>query len=249
MEILAGFAVLLLCATCLVVGVKLLLLARRTGGVPELFLGLYFFLSGAFGYPLSATSAASWEGARLAAIVSPAFTGLASVFLVSFTAHVFRPQSRIAWMLAGATAALSAVHVVGSGHAHFHASTPAEVEQAILQWGALTLVVNAICWGWTAWETLRHYTNLRRRLRVGLADPVVTNRMFLWGLMSSTIAAVVCIDGFLLYVIGTEWARTVLVPLVTATAGTLSCLSLLLAFLPPRAYRSLLERRAARAQS
>ncbi|MCG8592473.1 MAG: hypothetical protein MJE66_24550 [Proteobacteria bacterium] len=249
MEILAGVAVLLLCATCLVVGVKLLLLARRTGGQPELFLGLYFMLSGAIGYPLSVIGAIPWEGARLAAIVSPAFTGLAGVFLVSFTAHVFRPQSRIAWMLAGATAAVLAVHLVGHGDARLHASTPEEIERVILQWSAIPLLANAFYWSWTAWETLRHYANLRRRLHVGLADPVVTNRMLLWGLMSFTSAGVVCIDAFLMYVVGTEWARTVLVPLFTAIAGILACLFLLLAFLPPRAYRSLIERRAARSPS
>lgn len=36
--------------------------------------------------------------------------------------------------------------------------------------------------GWAALEALVHYTKLRRRIVLGLADPLVANRLLLWAL-------------------------------------------------------------------
>ena len=52
----SGAATLAFVIVSALVGTKLLQLARRTGALPELALGLAFFLVGALGYPLGLLS-------------------------------------------------------------------------------------------------------------------------------------------------------------------------------------------------
>jgi len=70
---------------------------------------------------------------------------------------------------------------------------------------------------------------------LGLADPVVANRMLLWGSMGAIALGCVAIDAVLLYTAG-EIGRTVIIPLVTAIAGLLVSACMILAFWPPPAY-------------
>jgi hypothetical protein len=46
-----------------------------------------------------------------------------------------------------------------------------------LEWTGYTLPM-----GWTGFEALAQYGTSRRRVRLGLCDPLVSNRMLLWGL-------------------------------------------------------------------
>ena len=76
---------------------------------------------------------------------------------------------------------------------------------------------------------------MRRRLVVGLADPVVVDRFRLWAVSSSAITA-----GFLVFYMGRLWAENVAtsVPVLTATSvvGLVAGVSMWLAFVPPAAY-------------
>lgn len=88
---------------------------------------------------------------------------------------------------------------------------------------------------WTACEALRHAAALRRRLRLGLADPVVANRVQLWGgamALSAGMAAFTTTG----QVLGVDLMATTAGMAVISCLGVVAAGSIYLAFLPPRFY-------------
>jgi hypothetical protein len=88
-----------------------------------------------------------------------------------------------------------------------------------------------------ALECFRFYSQLRKRVRIGLADPLVMQRVGLWGvaMVASTGCYVVPITHRLVYGTGVRehlWA-------ISAVSGLamVAAVCLWLAFFPPRAYR------------
>jgi hypothetical protein len=93
---------------------------------------------------------------------------------------------------------------------------------------------------WSAVEAFRYHAMLRRRLALGLADAVVTNRVLLWGLTGgSAAAALVTIT--LLRLLDVTYSAPIAL-FTAAVCGLVASSSLYLAFLPPAAYLRWLER-------
>jgi len=98
--------------------------------------------------------------------------------------------------------------------------------------------------GWVCFEAFRWHALLRRRLKLGLADPVATNQILLWGI--SGVAAVVpalviVLSLFVLHVHPLEWwpALSAIMLSVFVVSGGMWC-----AFFPPAWLRTSLEQRA-----
>lgn len=244
MQAIVVAGLLTLSCVSLAVGLKLLLLARRSRGFPELALGTFLLLGAGLGYPLSGAAplAGAWQG--VLTLVSSIFTATATCMLYAFTLRVFRRGQRWARVGAGAGMALCALYAIGYGGTQMRASTPEELLRSTMVWGGVSLLMSIGAYAWTGIESLRQYVLHRRRLALGLSDPVVANRMLLWGLMGVTTAAVVVIDTFLLYG-GSVFAREIVIPLVTSGAGLLFAACLALAFFPPAWYVEAIRRRAA----
>lgn len=230
-----GVAVGTLFAVWIVTGVRMIVLSRRTRGLPELLLGTSLLLQAGLGYPLSVVSQFAGDYALLLTCVSATFNNTGMGFLYVFTARVFHDSSRWAWVVVGAAGALLAVQVVGNTLSQAAAASPAEKLTAIMRWGGASLALSGAAWGWAGFEALRYHALLRRRVALGLADPVVANRMLLWGLMGGVAFGCVVVDTLLLYS-GIPRARDVLLPLVTAVAGLVVSACMILAFWPPEAY-------------
>jgi hypothetical protein len=110
---------------------------------------------------------------------------------------------------------------------------------------------------WLAVESLRYYGVARRRLRLGLADALITNRFLLLGLWAAAWAAMGLSDVIAraLYVMisgsTTELRIDTAGPIIltticiTSALGTLAAVTLALSFFPTRGYRRLIESRAA----
>jgi hypothetical protein len=108
-----------------------------------------------------------------------------------------------------------------------------------------TLLVALASYVWTAFESLRYWSLLRRRLALGLADPVVTNRFLLWGLVG-VFSFLSVVGPTLAALAGVDSGESAFMRLTTALAGLVCSAALLLAFTPPEAYTRWLRERAPR---
>jgi hypothetical protein len=121
---------------------------------------------------------------------------------------------------------------------------------------------------WTAWagrtapmawltaESLRYWVLLRRRLRLGLADPVVVNRFLLWGIWSAATFVNLAADliARVIYAAMAGPTTEIVVELVepvvigtmavTMVLGVISAATLFLTFFPTAGYRRWLESRS-----
>ena len=184
MQGLAAASILLLVGISLVVGVRLLALWLRTRGLPELLLGTMLVLLCGIGYP-GQIVALRLEGAAVVPVylLSNVAISVAIALLYLFTWRVFRAQDRWALVFACAGAAALGFNTVARAQevlvTHDIRMGAANMLEGMLQTAAVS-----VAYLWTAWESLRHHEMMKRRVRIGLADPTVANRFLLWGTMS-----------------------------------------------------------------
>jgi hypothetical protein len=159
---------------------RLFRLASRTRQLPEALVGSYFLLvpfaiSLAIRVERFSPEQAPWVRAG-----SHALFTLGGIALLLFTWHVFRRNAAWARTLAwGGSACLVAVWAAG-------------IPMGVYRTGSsffLLLPVYA-SYLWVFLESLRYYALLRRRQRLGLADPVVTNRFLLFAIWTGGVVAI-----------------------------------------------------------
>ncbi|HVP30383.1 MAG TPA: hypothetical protein VMW35_14605 [Myxococcota bacterium] len=251
MAILQAFhsaATLALVIGSLVVGIKLLGLARRTGQRPELLLGGAILCTGGIGYGflIAAFTAAGGAGATVApdqvpysAVVLAAIGRVVHNFGVSlylvFVVSVFRPRARWAWGLAGVAGGLLwlgfAVGVAQGGLRFEGVGSVAWFSEQLVIW--LYPV-------WNGFESFRYWALMRRRAAFGLADPLVTNRFLLWGTGSISAALAIWTASLpFAFMADTATLAAITPPIrvLTAAFGLVAVSCSFLAFLPPTWYR------------
>ena len=228
------------------VGARLLMLSRRTRRFPEFSVGLGLLLICALGHPFCAVG-------RLPGLFGPALgdtlfaldlgicsTGVA--LLYSFTWRVFRPHDR--WAQAAFLAACLLLAGLAAGL--LRASGQAESLQEILPLTrpfavAFTLTVG-LAFLWTGLESWAHARRLSRRLALGLAEPIVLDRVRLWG-TAGIAGAVLCTTLACCLAAGMMVLHEPLPLALTALAGIVASTCWTLAFLPPEPYLRWVERR------
>lgn len=243
MRALAGAATLAFVLVSLFVGVRLLRLARRSGAVPELALGVAFFAVGAVGYPLGLVAVAPGlpEGlARPLFAFSQLATGVGSAAVFVFTQSVFRPDAGWARALVRLAALVLAVQTA-FGVARAIQGDVARLAEPDFGF-SLRQAVTAFSYAWTAAEALRYRALLVRRLALGLAEVEVVNRFLLWAIAGvgaftgSSVMSVTSLSG------ASPWQDPVALTAV-GLGGFTAAICAALAFLPPRAYLVWLRRR------
>lgn len=234
-NVLALAAVLAFTVVSGIVGVRLLLLARRTRQLPEFCVGLGLLTVGAIGYPLSIAARLGVGGpatALLTAIsVTMSATGSAAIYY--FTWSVFRRGAVWARLLCVASTVAMAAYAADGVYRSF-TEAPGWLGQ-VDAWFVVLQVATIFSYAWTAVESLRYYRMLRRRLALGMADPVVANRFFLWflsGVFASAGSGMVT----LLAALGGQPYDSVLGRGAVGLGGLAASVVLALAFVPPRAY-------------
>jgi len=230
----------------LAVGIRLVRLARRTGGFAERMLGTAclagpgilapcFVVVNALPEPEWAVRGASF-GAQLAYAV------FCTVMLL-FTWQCFRKEAAWArWLTGGATALVLAGAAIGIVRA-FGVEDAAALRDMNHLGYRLLAFASLVGHAWTALESLLYYGRMRKRARLGLADPVVTNRFLLWGLVGAG-ALVASGVPFAVGLLGGDSFNDVPTRLVGAAAIIASSVCLQLAFLPPASYVAWLTARA-----
>lgn len=254
-SLLSALSMLLFFGVAWVLAFRLLGLARRTRQTPEVTLALSYLLIAGIGYPMCAVSvgASGSLGADLALTLLVAGTiivrvGLASMFV--FTWKAFRPDSR--WAMGGCVLAALALAVNGFQAVQVLYAAPS-FEVAAQSIGShpitvLVIVMSTLAYGWPALESLRYYGLLRRRLSLGLAEPLVVNRFLLWGVAcsSSVVANLINIGAALS---GRSIVAYAPALAISSLSGVLASVLLILAFLPPPSYVRRVEGRAGEGSS
>jgi hypothetical protein len=227
---------LVLVGVCGVIGVRLLLLARRTGALPELLIGSAFLLAGtvATGFTLLRAIAPVADGTRVALGNLSSLSMHAGVLCVAaFTWRVFRPADGPGRLVFGGLAAA----LLGSLASEIATQQPMPGVSGLQ--AVLELSPRAAVYLWTGAECARYWLRLRRQLRLGIGAPLVAAQMLCWVIGSLAIAVV--------------WLRTIALSVFApgsleavgswfATVAVLVCAGAYwMAFFPPSRFRSWLS--------
>jgi hypothetical protein len=230
----------------LLVGARILLLARRTRQLPETAMGAGLVLIAGLGYPLMVLARFGEflsDPTRLALLICYQLCQIVGIAFVSvFNWRVFRPRSRWACALV-VVVCLGMVgcfvgQLLGPGPRAFM------LENRGIWTLSSPLTIVPLAWG--GLESLSYHLLLRRRQRLGLADPVVSDRMRLWAIGILTAACMSAYSYISLAVFGIDVNQVAEGPAILGVLGVSAACCLWLAFLPPGAYR---RRVAARAHS
>ncbi len=217
----------------LVVSLRLLALARRTRELPEFLIGLGLLLMGGIGYPLSTLARLSTESVDVQAGLFAfhallSLTGQSAVAL--FNWRVFRRDEGwgrgFALGFIGLMSAVLLWQTMSPGWRVF-----AQEERG--PW-ALLPAFSLIVLGWAGVESLLYYGKLRKRLTLGLAEAVTTDRLRLWAIaMLAAFTTSLLVQ--LLRLMGVKMTGEV-TGLIVGPLGVVSAGAMWLAFMPPRRY-------------
>ena len=240
-----GMAMLLFVVTCSAVGVRLLWLAKSGGGRPAWLCGHGFSLIAIIGFPLGVLSGQGFAPAGEVLLSVAAVSLLANALGIGsffvFTVSVFRPGALWAHTLAGAAVAGMAMSSVGIVAAIALAPSDASSFAVSYGWSATFQWICVLCFAWMGFEGLCEWWRSRRRLALGLSDPVVSNRLLMWGLFGVS-TTLLCLVLAAVQMSGQPTATSLTAQLVQALFGVVSSMAATLAFFPPRAYLALLRR-------
>lgn len=245
MKLFTLIAITIYCCVSLFMAVRLILLARRTRELPELLIGLAFLSGGMFGYPFSVAAgilrAASMpQAANITYIVAQAGMASAAFFVLLAWRRIFAPEMRGGGALVSGWAVLLLASFIGV----VATKGPDSSSTVLTGFSWFLLISQAGCYGLIAWSGHVHARMLARRCVLGLADPVIANRLLLWGLSNSvvTISYLYTMGASLLIQFGGPNLHD---PSVIAACGLLAACGITLGFFPPRAYEQWIRARFA----
>ena len=252
--ILAAAVQLAYLAVAFVIGGLLFKRGRRAGEWTQWLLGLHLLLSMGVGFLLTCVGTVSVEFelplSRLAIFWILSFGYAASTSgltaTLHFTRRIFRPGQTWALVysvVSGATMWLGWLGYVVSGDVAFGRF------EGFWFWVMTSGFVATNLW--VAAEPCIYYARLRRRVRLGLVEPLVAERVLLWGIGSVARACMVLAGPLSSRHLATlseadKLSHGAAVLVLTSLLGLVTAGSYWLAFQPPRAYLRWVEQRAAR---
>ena len=250
----AGVVQLAYLAVAFGVGGVLFARGRRSGEWTQWLLGLHLILSMGIGYLLTCVGTVSVEynaglsRSLLFVILGVGYAascaGLTTT--IHFTRRVFRPGRGIAFAYATASGAALWIGWLGlviSG----------DVARGRFDGTWFWVMTSGMlaCNVWVAFEPVSYYAQLRRRVRLGLCEPIVADRVLLWGIGSVARAILVLAGPLSSRHLATlsdaeRLSHGAVVLVMSSLLGLVTAGTYWLAFQPPRAYLRWVEQRAAR---
>jgi len=230
----------------IVIGVRLIALSRRTQRTPERSLGFGFIGTAGLGYGILMFAMIGRRAAGGVAEAPEIFTWLIALgwichnlgvtFMLDFVQRVFRPDEKWAHTLkytlgivlwGGWLADVLKGGLTASWPSHYY-------------WIAFAVIGTYPLW--TASEAFRYWGQMRKRVSLGLAEPLVSNRFLLWTIASlTTVASIwtVEIPTFLGYERMSPAAEhlTSITMLCTSAFGIVTIFTYWLTFFPPAWYQ------------
>ena len=215
------------------VGVRLLAQWGRTRQLPELLLGLGVLGIGPVGFGLimlaAAAGASEPQAPSLLAGLSAIAVGGGAAAKAIFNWKIYHPRSRLVAVIAlGAIAGLAIAIACDAWDTGFAPAAWTQPGWMMVRQG---LQIAILLWG--SGEALRWWLRMRRRLRLGIADPLVANRFLLWAIgagMAGGGSLVGMVAGF---AYGQPMTELPTLTLVLSLLGLVSAISLWLAFAAP----------------
>ena len=234
-------------STVTAVAIRLLLLARRSGERPELLLGISLLVGGTFGASLEAAGHMSRLEAPAEVVgtmlLAGKVCGLVALACQSlFIWQVFRRDASWAPYLIAAYVGLALATFVGFGmHGTFR---NAEVPLALFWPELLARTAGSV---WLVFEGVHYHLMMRKRVAIGLGDPVVSNRFLLWAMAGafSILMMLTAIPAALDP--GRVHPLMAFVGVAFAVLGVAFSVAYALVFFPPAAYERWIQARASSA--
>jgi hypothetical protein len=252
--ILAAVVQLAYLAVAFVIGGLLYQRGRRAGEWTQWLLGLHLILSMGVGFLLTCLGTVSVEFqlplSRTAIFWILTFGYCASTSglttTLHFTRRIFRPGQ--AWALALSVAAGATMWTGWLGYVVSGDVADGRFEGFWFWVMTSGMVVTNL---WVAIEPVVYYARLRRRVRLGMVEPLVAERVLLWGIGSVARATMVIAGPLSSRHLATlteteKLTHGAAVLMLTSLLGLVIAGAYWLAFQPPRAYLNWVERRASR---
>ncbi|MFW5876101.1 MAG: hypothetical protein ACOCXM_05150 [Myxococcota bacterium] len=227
------------------VGLRLLRLYSITHLLPELLLAIGLLCTGLLGFAvemLAKVAPGVPERAQLAlALVGLAGEYAGAVALIVFARKVFHPRARwagaLAWLTVVALVAALLGEWLSEQYLHYVDAQPIEGPYV-----PLGIAARGFAPAWMAIDAFRYHGLIRRRARIGLAEPLVVHRVALWGTASaaSAIGHAVGVTHRAIWGTGLEahtWSLNLVAGLAFVSAACIG-----LAFFPPPVYRRWVRR-------
>jgi hypothetical protein len=234
----AGLAATLVVGFAL--GVRLLRAALRTRELPELCIGTASITFALAGVAIVSSRAADSEGGSFQLVALAMGSTIVGVgALAASVWRTFRPQSR--WTGAfcaaffAAQLALFLAYVTGE---RAPAGAMPVSEKALL-------VARVATYVWAAAECFHYHALLRRRLRLGLADPMIAHQIWLWGISATSMTLLLTTLAVSKAVLGEPGLFSPAIVSVTTPLALVSSFAIWFAFFPPSGYRRFIAARAA----
>ncbi len=240
MPILAAISVAAMLLISLAVGGRLLMTARRTRQIPELFFGCGFLFIG-LGLGLQTLgSRFLWVApGETATVMATLLFGMVVAGVVSLHAavwRIFRPDHLPGFLsFAGGSVLALVAYGMRIGAGEFAEPVVASAGMKLFFCASISVFT------WGAIEAIHLHFRLRKQVRLGLAEPLAANQIGLWGVAASLSAVMTVVVGYDLL----ELRRSplddpvstgLLVTTVLGASGAMWC-----AFFPPPRLRARLS--------
>jgi hypothetical protein len=223
----------------ILVGIDLIRRATETRGLPEFYLGLAFVFNG-LSYLFADLPIIIDNEAILNefSYIGRIFAGSCALTIAAFTWRGFREEAGWAKWIFWANCALLLLGLgISALEGDWEGASPLTYTGFWFEWlgGVVPFV-------WLAVESLCAYSRSRRRVRIGLGDPIVNNRFFLIGLYGTLAASTypIFLWMYIIYERHGEWSDP-----LGAFAGTVEVVSLValwISFAAPAFYRRWIDK-------
>ncbi len=217
-----------------IAGVRLIRLSWRTQESPDLLIGISFFVWG--------LSYACWQipiATGHQPLTQPlyfagrALSHVGAIFFATFVWIAFRDRARWARYLVFAIAIGLLAGVAGSiAVGDWEGIRPQENPWWYVDWAA-----SAVAMGWVGVEGLIQYPKARKRVRLGLADPLVCHRLLIWGVTGIVWTAYSGIYFYQYHEFATDGAWSAAMDSAIGAVELMGVALVWLIFFPPDFYR------------
>jgi len=226
----------------LVVGIRLLLLWGRTRQHPELLMGIGVLGIGPVGFGCMMVGTVSISNPTIANAAFGIGTLAVAVGVVAkciFNWSVYRRDSVAAMVatigVSGLMLLILTAHIIDGQWAPTDA----------LAWDSLVRsLAQVACLLWGSAESLYYWSQMRRRLKLGLADSVLVNRFLMWGLGAGFAGAGTGLGVAAEIVAGVPTLLILWVVSTSSAFGFAAAVAIYLAFVPPERYVRFVRARA-----